>query len=362
MDRYHRQMLLPGFGEAGQRRLLEARALLIGCGALGTVIADQLARAGVGKLVIADRDFVELTNLQRQVLFDEKDLKLGLPKAEAAKRKIAAINSQIDVRPVVEDINHTNIEKLLKINGPVDIILDGVDNFETRLLINDAAVKHAVPYIYGGAVGTTGMSFSVLPHTPGGDSAWEASGVATPCLRCLFEEAPPPGLNPTCETAGVLGSVVSVVASHQVTEALKVLTGNFANLRRELFWVDLWQNRTRSYKLDSTYRAGDCPCCGQRQFKAIEGAIGSVSTPLCGRNAVQVFGNTPSGSKIDLEQLGRRLFSHGPVRTNPFMLQSWITDAGQEYELTVFSDGRAIIKGTTEPATARSIYAKYVGS
>ena len=209
LARYHRQMLLPGFGEAGQRKLLGATAFVVGCGALGTVVANMLARAGVGHLVIADRDFIELTNLQRQVLFDEADVRDGIPKAEAAKRKIAAINSQVKVTAIVDDINHGNIERFAGIGndayGTVDVVVDGLDNFETRYLANDVAVKHGIPYIYGGAVGTVGASYAILPHTAGGDSKWERKGYATPCLRCIFEQAPPPGLNPTCDTAGVIG-------------------------------------------------------------------------------------------------------------------------------------------------------------
>lgn len=226
LDRYHRQALLPGFGEDGQKRLLSSTALILGCGALGSAAADLLARAGVGRLIIVDRDFVELTNLQRQVLFDEHDVAEAMPKAEAAKRKLARINSQVEVTAIVDDLSHRNIERHA---AGADILVDGLDNFETRYLANDFAVKHGVPYVYGGAVGTTGASFAILPHTELSAAAWETRGVerASPCLRCLFEEAPPPGTMPTCDTVGVLGSLVTIVAGFEVTEALKILTGNF---------------------------------------------------------------------------------------------------------------------------------------
>ncbi|MGB0768236.1 MAG: ThiF family adenylyltransferase, partial [Phycisphaeraceae bacterium] len=261
LARYHRQMLLPGFGEAGQKKLLGATALIVGCGALGTVIANMLARAGVGRLVIVDRDFIEMTNLQRQVLFDETDVKNAIPKAEAAKAKLATINSQVDVSAVVDDVNHTNIEWLAGVKpdgsdatdspagGKVDIIVDGVDNFETRYLANDCAVKHGIPYVYGGAVGTVGASYPILPHTTKADSAegasapgsteWEKQGKATPCLRCIFEQAPPPGLNPTCDTAGVIGPAVSIIANYQVLEAIKILTGNLDAVNPTMITLDL---------------------------------------------------------------------------------------------------------------------------
>jgi len=301
LERYHRQMLLPGFGEEGQRKLLNAKVLVVGCGALGTVIANMLARAGVGHLVIVDRDFIEITNLQRQVLFDENDVKEAIPKAEAARRKIAQINSQVKVDAIVDDVNHTNIERLatqLPGVGKVGLIMDGVDNFETRYLANDVAVKHGIPYIYGGAVGTVGASYAILPHTPGGDTPWEQAGKATPCLRCIFEQAPPPGVNPTCDTAGVIGPAVSIVANYQVAEALKVLTGNMDAVSPTMLNIDLWSNVFKQFK----------------------------------------------------------------VTANKFMLRADITDNGELYELTLFNDGRAIVKGTKHANVAKSIYAKYVGA
>jgi adenylyltransferase/sulfurtransferase len=361
LARYHRQMLLPGFGEEGQQRLLASTALVLGCGALGTVIADMLARAGVGHLVIIDRDFIELTNLQRQVLFDEQDVADAIPKAEAAKRKIARINSRVRVTAIVDDINHRNIEKYA---AGVDILVDGVDNFETRYLANDCAVKHGIPYMYGGAVGTVGASFAILPHTEDANAPWEiASGgsKATPCFRCIFEEAPPPGLNPTCDTAGVIGPAASIIANFEVAEALKVLTGNFDRVSPTMLNIDLWANAFQQLKVGRAYEDGDCRCCKHRDFEFLNGKAGSTTTTLCGSNSVQLT-HRQSDARLDFEELGARLRRHGKVVSNRFMVRADITDNGKPYELTVFSDGRAIVKGTREGNVARSVYAKYVGA
>lgn len=358
LSRYHRQTLLPGFGEEGQRKLLASKALVLGCGALGTVIANMLARAGVGHLVIVDRDFIEITNLQRQILFDEDDVRNAIPKAEAAKQKIGAINSQVKVTAVVDDVNHTNIEALAK---DCDVIVDGVDNFETRFLANDAAVKLGIPYVYGGAVGTVGMSYAILPHTPKGDSAWENAGKATPCLRCIFEQAPPPGMNPTCDTAGVLGPIVSMIANYESSETLKILTGNWEQISPTMLSVDLWENSFRQFKVARAYDIGECKCCKQRDFEFLAGKWGSSTTTLCGRNAVQITQKLTDGRKLDFNEISERLRPHGTVNANKFMLRADIKDNGEPYELTLFTDGRAIIKGTKEANTAKSIYAKYVG-
>lgn len=364
--RYHRQTLLPGFGEDGQKKLLDATALIVGCGALGTVIANMLARAGVGNLIIVDRDFIEMTNLQRQVLFDESDVEAGIPKAEAAKQKIAKINSQVKVDAIVDDVNYTNIEKLFSMSdtGTIDIVLDGVDNFETRFLVNDCAVKHRVPYVYGGAVGTVGMAYAVLPHSLESDAnetPWELAGVATPCLRCVFEQMPPPGMNPTCDTAGVLGPVVSIVANYQCAEALKILTGNYDAVSPTMLNLDLWHNRMHQFRVARAYDVGDCQCCKHHNFEYIEGKFGSATTTLCGRNAVQLT-HKENGHKVDFDQVAARLASHGSVNANKFMIRAEITDNGEPYEVTLFTDGRAIIKGTKQPAVAKSIYAKYIGA
>ena len=360
LARYHRQMLLPGFGEAGQRRLLGSTALLLGCGALGSVSADLLARAGVGHLVIIDRDIVELSNLQRQVLFDENDAAQSLPKAVAAQRRLGRVNAGVRVSAIVDDINHTNIERYAT---GVDILVDGLDNLETRYLANDLAVQNGLPYIYGAAVGSTGMAFSILPHS-GLDTPWERDGkvdLATPCLRCLFAEVPPAGTSPTCDTVGVLSPAVGIVANFQAAETLKILTGNYAQVSRTLLNLDLWANEILQLEVSNACESGDCPCCKRRSFDYLDGGAGSNTTALCGRDAVQLR-QRREAEHVDLEAIARRLRQHGTVECNEFILRTQINDGNRRYEITLFPNGRAIIRGTSEPGVARSIYARYVGS
>lgn len=360
LSRYHRQTLLPGFGAEGQRRLGGSTAFILGCGALGSMVAELLARAGVGQLAIVDRDFVEITNLHRQVLFDERDVESAVPKAEAARNRLARINSTVRVTAIVDDLNHGNIARYA---SGADILVDGLDNFETRYLANDYAVKHGLPYIYGGAVGTIGAAFAILPHTADAEAPWEriAGGKrATPCLRCLFEEAPPPGTTPTCDTVGVLASAVTAVASFQVAETLKVLTGNFDRVCPTLLNIDLWTNTVMQLKVASAYERGDCPCCKHGRFDYLDGNRGSGATALCGRDAVQLtHRQDPEG--LDLDRVASRLREHGNVTANRYMLRASISDSGNAYTLSLFPDGRAIVHGTAEPNVARSIYAKYVG-
>ncbi len=343
-ERYSRQMRFPGIGRAGQERLLAARVALCGCGALGTVLANGLVRAGVGFVRIIDRDFVEPSNLQRQVLFDEQDVADNWPKAEAAARKLRAINSDVVIEPVVADINRSNIEEFCR---DTDLILDGSDNFELRYLINDVAVKHSKPWIYGGAVGSEGMTMTIVPGQ-------------TPCLRCVFEAAPGPGETGTCETAGVLGPAVGIVANFQVAEALKILTGHLEAINRELLVLNVWDNTLRRVKIAPLAgRKGQCPCCACRRFEWLEGEHGTQTTTLCGRNAVQVS-HRRSG-RLDFEQLATILRPSGQVTYNKFLLKFQVNENGESFEFTVFPDGRAIIKGTSEPDKARTLYAKYVG-
>jgi adenylyltransferase/sulfurtransferase len=339
LERYSRQMRFPGIGEAGQRKLRDARVTLCGCGALGTVLANALVRAGVGHLRLIDRDFIETSNLQRQVLFDEQDVAENLPKAEAAARKLGHINSSVYVEPVVTDIDRTNIVELV---SDADLILDGTDNFEVRYLINDAAVKLGKPWVYGGCIGSHGQTMTIVPGQ-------------TPCLRCVFEEAPAPGETGTCETAGVLGPIVNIVASFQATEALKVLTGRMDAINRELIYVDVWDNVQRRIKIAPLFGKVDCPCCRRRKFEWLDGAQGSQTTSLCGRNAVQVSHRVPS--KLNFEEMARHLELMGEVSYNRFLLKFNV----ESYEFTVFPDGRAIIKGTSDEDKARTLYAKYVG-
>jgi len=360
LSRYHRQVLLPGFGEEGQRRLLDSTALLLGCGALGSLIADLLARAGVGRLVIVDRDLIELTNLQRQLLFDEHDVADTIPKAEAARRRLARINSQVEVTAVVDDVNYRNIEKYA---AGANVIVDGLDNFETRYLANDFAVKFGAPYIYGGAVGTVGSALAILPHTRGQNAPWEtlAGGSrATPCFRCLFEEAPPPGMNPTCDTSGVMAPAVGIVASFQAAEALKVLTGNFDRVCPTMLNMDIWGNEFAQLKVARAYELGDCPCCKHGCFEYLDGRLGSAATTLCGRDAVQLTHGQNAGA-VDLKEIAVRLRAHGRVAESPFMIRADIADGGKPYVLSIFPDGRAIVHGTAEAGIARGVFAKYVG-
>jgi adenylyltransferase/sulfurtransferase len=359
LARYQRQMLLPGFGEAGQRRLAESTALVLGCGALGSVAVDLLARAGVGHLVIVDRDFVELSNLQRQVLFDERDVADALPKAEAARRKLASINSAVDVTAIVDDVNHSNIARFA---AGADVLVDGLDNLETRYLANDFAVKTGTPFVYGAAVGTVGMAFAVLPHVPEG-AAWDSAdaGGATPCFRCLFEQSPSPGATATCDTAGVIGSATGIVANFQVTQVLKILTGHYARAPRTLLNLDLWSNELLQLDVAGAYERGDCPCCRQRRFEFLDGQAGSSPAVLCGRNAVQLR-HRQRADALDLDAIAARLKTATDVSVNEFMLRAHIAEGERCFELTLFPDGRAIIKGTDDVAVARGIHARYIGA
>ena len=339
LDRYARQMRYAPVGKEGQCRLLKSRALICGCGALGSVLASTLARAGVGYLRIVDRDFLELNNLQRQVLYDEADVAEGLPKAIAAARKLEHINSQIEVEPVVADVHADNV---LALAEGCDVILDGTDNFETRFLLNDAAMKLRVPWVYGGCIGAEGQSMTVLPGE-------------TPCLRCLMSEPPPAGFTPTCDTAGVLGPIVNIVASIQACEALKILSGNHAAINRTLSVIDVWENRLRQIGLEGLGDRATCPACSGSDLSWLAGRHGSQSAVLCGRNAVQI---NPVGGAISLDSLANKLASVGTVTQNRFLLRLSV----DSFLLTVFPDGRAIIGGTDDIGVARSVYAKYIGS
>ncbi len=338
-------MLLPRVGEAGQRRLAASSVLLVGCGALGSVSADLLVRAGVGRLVLIDRDLVEPTNLQRQTLYTETDL--GMPKAEAARRRLAAVNSGVAIEAHVADFTGDAAEDLAE--GTIDAVVDGTDNFETRLALNDLAVERGVPFVYAGVVGTCGTTMTVIPGR-------------TPCLRCLVDAPPPPGVLPTCDTAGVFGPTVVMAAAWQASEALRLLIGVDA-LGGELIEFDLWPSRVRRFDLRSSRRA-DCPCCVGRRFDYLRGVAGTRTTTLCGRNSVQVLPQRNGG--VDLPALAGRLVTHGAVAANEFLVRCELGaepgDGGGACTLTVFSDGRAIVSGTLRAERARAIYAKYVGS
>ena len=340
LDRYARQTRYAPLGEEGQRRLAGSRALLCGCGALGTVLANTLVRAGVGRVRIVDRDFVELNNLQRQVLFDEEDVAATLPKAVAAATKLRKINSDVEIEPLVADVVHTNI---LGLCDGVDVILDGTDNFETRFLLNDAAIRLGIPWVYGGCLGAEGQTMTILP----GETA---------CLRCLMSEAPPPGTTPTCDTAGIVGPIIGVIASIQSMEAMKILSGHREAVSRGLTVVELWDNRIRQVQLGAVREAIDCPACVRKELPWLSGERGSHSAVLCGRNAVQL--SFPGRERLDLDALAKKLQGVGRVAQNPFLLRLYV----DEYVLTLFPDGRAIVGGTDDLAAARVLYAKYVGN
>jgi molybdopterin/thiamine biosynthesis adenylyltransferase len=339
LDRYSRQVLFEGIGESGQRRIGAARVVLIGCGALGTVIANNLARAGVGHLTVVDRDFVEESNLQRQVLFDEEDVRNSLPKAMAAEKKLRQINSQIEIKGVVTDVSHANIEDLVR---GATLVMDGSDNFETRFLVNDACVKHGIPWFYGACVGSYGLSMVILPRE-------------TPCLRCIFETAPPPGMSPTCDTSGIIAPIVNIIASFQCMEAIKLLTGATDKLNRDLLSMDVWDDRFERFKLQGRRELADCPCCVHNRYDFLSAGGASQTTTLCGRNSVQI--SFPQGQKINFEEVRERLAKIGKVTSNPFLLRC----ALEGYDMTLFKDGRAIIEGTKDPTVAKNVYAKYIG-
>jgi molybdopterin/thiamine biosynthesis adenylyltransferase len=338
LDRYSRQILFDGIGEAGQRRLLDSRAAIIGCGALGTAQAESLARAGVGRLLIVDRDFVEASNLQRQTMFTEEDARSRLPKAVACVNHLELINSEVRAEAEIADVNYSNVERIIE---GCDVVLDGTDNFATRYLINDACVKHGINWVYGAAVGSYGVTMSVRPHE-------------TPCLRCIFEESPPAASAPTCDTAGVIMPIISVVAAVQVAEALKLLTGHVENLHRSLMQFDVWSNEWRRIKLNGP--TPECPACGLGRYETLEAEAGDFASVLCGRDAVQV--SPRRSTQVDLPALAERLRAAGEVQINPYLLR---LRAG-EYELTIFQDARAIIRGTDDVPTARTLYAKYIGN
>jgi molybdopterin/thiamine biosynthesis adenylyltransferase len=345
--RYHRQTLLPQIGRSGQDRLAGARVLLVGCGALGTVIAELLTRAGVGFLRIADRDVVELTNLQRQVLFDEADARQQTPKAVAAANRLARVNSSIVIDPRVVDVHPGNIESLAGLeqdDQAVNLILDGTDNAETRYLINDVSVKHGVPWIYGACVGMEGRVMNIHPPQ-------------TACLRCLFPEPPGAGELPTCDTAGVFGPAASVVASLQAAAAIKLLASERSETDEQLISLDAWKGRFHATSTASGKRE-DCPTCARRMFTFLDAGDRAGSTSLCGRDAVQV---RPAGqNRFDLERVAEKLAGVGQVERTPYLLRCELP-APQAVKLTLFSDGRLIVHGTSDLDRARSLYARYVG-
>ncbi|TNE51067.1 MAG: thiazole biosynthesis adenylyltransferase ThiF [Deltaproteobacteria bacterium] len=338
MERYSRQQLFADIGEEGQRKLQQSHVLVVGCGALGSTQAELMARAGVGRLTLLDRDILELSNLQRQLLYDERQWNEKLPKAAAAAQRIRQINSDVDVRGIVTDVRPVNIEHYLK---DVDVVLDGTDNFETRLLLNDACVKHNIPWVYGACVGSYGVMMPILPKR-------------TPCLQCVFEAMPLPGTAQTCDTAGVIGPIVTTISSMQCAEALKILVGDHEAVRRTLLHIDLWDNHFASIKLGAPRE--NCPACQQQRWEYLQGKHHPTTAVLCGRNTVQVL--PPQTEPLDLATIASRLEPYGTVQRNEHLVRCAMT----EHTLTLFADGRALVEGTQDPTEARTLYARYIGT
>ncbi len=334
IDRYSRQTLFWGIGEEGQKKLGNSYAVIIGCGALGTMIATILVRAGVGKVKIIDRDFIEYHNLQRQVLFDEEDIRNNLPKAIAAERHLKRVNSLVEIEGIVADVNYANIEKLVR---GADIVLDGLDNLEARFLINDACLKYGIPWVYGGAIASSGMTMSIIPGK-------------TSCFRCLWASPPKDEVLLTCDTAGVIGSAPFIIGSLQSVEAMKILVGA-KDINQGLVIIDVWRGEFRRVKLE---RRTDCPSC-QGRFEFLEARFGTRTTSLCGQNAVQVI--NPNIKEVSFDKLAAHLRPIGEVNYNEFMFRFLVDN----HEMFVFPDGRAIIKNTEDESLARGLYAKYIG-
>lgn len=335
-QRYSRQMLFGPIGERGQRRLRLSKVTIVGCGALGSASANILARAGVGSLRIIDRDFIETNNLQRQTLFDEQDIAAGLPKAEAAARKLRRINSAIEIEGLVADVNSSNVEELC---GDADLLLDGADNLELRYLINDLAAQKGIPWVYGACITAEGRVMAVLPGK-------------TACLRCVFPAPPAPGELETCDTAGVIAPIVEMVAALQAAEAMKIMIGDEKALLGGLVMLDAWHGRMRTLAVN---RELDCPCCVGRDFSFLRDGGGS-SALLCGRNAVQV--SPARAGPIDFKPIVARLKSDARPVANQYLLRF----QAEGYAITLFADGRAIIQGTNDPNVARGVYARIVGT
>lgn len=338
MERYSRQQLFVDIGEEGQRKISESHVLVVGCGALGSTQAELMARAGVGRLTILDRDILELSNLQRQLLYDEQQWERKLPKAVAAEERLRQLNSDIEVKGIVTDVRPVNIEHYLK---DVDVVLDGTDNFETRLLINDACIKHNIPWVYGACVGSYGVFMPVLPQE-------------TPCLQCVFEAMPLPGTAQTCDTAGVIGPIVTTISSLQCAEVMKILVGDLEAVRRTLFHIDLWDNHVASIKLGQP--RDNCPACQKQQWDYLQGKHHPNTSVLCGRNTVQVL--PPQAEPLDLTTIAHQLEPYGAIQRNEHLVRCQM----ESHTLTLFADGRALIEGTQDPTEARTLYARYIGT
>jgi len=343
-QRYIRQLRLPFWDQSAQDRLAKSHAMIIGCGALGCPAADLLARAGVGKLTLIDRDLVEISNLHRQTLFSDRDAQDQLPKAQAAKNRLAEVNPEVDINAIVADFGSYDAEHILlhERHAKPDVLIDGTDNFETRFLLNDLSVMLSIPYVYGGAIGTKGMAAVFLPGS-------------TPCLRCLFQSPPAPGSQPTCETAGVFAPVSSIIASYQASEAIKLLIGAQERVMGSMLEFDLWEGQRRRLDL-AGLRDPECPCCAQRRFEFLD-REDEETVSICGRNAIQI--NPHSRTPIAMKPLAEQLSSHGAFELSSFTLKGRLNENG--IGMTIFRDGRTIFDGIDDPALARALYARYIG-
>ena len=345
-DRYHRQRLVEDIGDVGQEGICQSHIAIVGVGALGCMSADMLARAGVGTITLIDRDIVEYTNLQRQVLFTEEDARTHQPKAIAAACRLQAINSSIEVRAHVEDLTTLNVDRLLE---GVDLIIDGLDNFRTRYVLNDYAVKNCKPYLFAGVIAGTGNVMTIIPAEP-----------ATPCLRCLFPEPPPVGSQETCDTAGIIAPAVGIAASCQCCDALKLLSGNRDKISNTLLVFDVWNSQSQRHEIGEPNKT--CPCCQELDFSFLESAGSPEAAALCGQNAVQI----PGTENIDLSRLAKRLESHGTFTlASPLLrgsLHEELSRDGEPIILLCFEDGRAIIHGTDDVGRAKAIHARFIGT
>ncbi|MFQ6121907.1 MAG: ThiF family adenylyltransferase [Dehalococcoidales bacterium] len=335
IDRYSRQILFPEIGEKGQKRLGNSSIVIIGCGALGTIIATTLVRAGVGKVRIIDRDLIEYHNLQRQILYDEEDVRSQLPKAIAAERHLKKVNSLVEVKGVVADVHYANVEKL--VTG-ADLILDGLDNPETRFIVNDASLKLKIPWIYGAAISAFGMTMNIIPGE-------------TPCFRCVFPSLPPPGVIPNCDTAGVIASAPFTIGCLQSAEAMKILVGA-KEINRDLITIDVWQGIFHHLKITPRQ---DCPAC-QGKYEFLQAKFGIRTTVLCGQNSVQVL--DPKVESLSLKELAQQLRSLGKVSYNESRLRFIVNN----HEMVVFPDGRVILKNSLDESLARALYTKYIAT
>ncbi len=353
-DRYHRQRLLPQIGDPGQAALAASHVAIVGCGALGSVAAEMLTRAGVGELTLIDRDFVEKVNLQRQTLYSQADADESKPKAVAAAERLTTINPTTQITPIVEHLSAQNVEALL---AGAHCIIDGLDNFDTRYLLNDFAIHSGKPWVHGGAIGVDGRVMAMLPRTRESNSAWERDGITTPCFRCLMQDAPAPGSTPTCDSAGILGPISAAVANLQCIEAIKIITRQWQAIRPGMWVISPWHYQSRFIEMPEP--DNQCPACAHHQFDWLHHTQVEDSTALCGQNAIQI--EPRQTQSLDLQTIAQSLENTWPTELSRFFLRAQIRDQAGDYELTLFPTGRAIIRGTDDPTKARALLNKTIG-